>query len=379
MPLRNFLIRFAADALYALRTRALTSGNGRLIVFTGTSGKTLARTATAHALKKAGAKVVSPPFGYTNELGIVLAMLGIAGPLRLLSPHGVRRALTESIREPTFVLVEIGADWRMDVPWLTRRFPVAGIGIASIDTDEWARRHEDILRDKVALARALEESGFICWSTSNPSASLLTSSLAAAGADKAAFYTADAGKGEVRVAVGDKDWRFDVLVEPGIYAEAIGMATVFLEALGLEGALNERLFTDYAPPAERFRIRTLASGGTLITDTYKSVPFCMSRVLSQALSQRASKRIAVVTPMHPVHLNQADHYERMGALLSKFDAVYLVGFSTRLKDHLKLTKPAADIAPSEIGSMLSEEGTEGVLVVVKGAGRYGLTEHLKQY
>ena len=363
MSFRNFLIRLAASTLYVLRRQTLRSGSTHMVVFTGTSGKTLARTAASYALTKAGKTVVSPPYGYTNELGIVLAALGIKRSVRLHSPTDLYHILTARPIKDSYVLIEIGADWRTDTLWLTKRFVLRGVCIADIACAEWVRSHAEIISDKKKLAGALTPDGFVCWNSTNPS----TRELAVAIPSGTAF-AATAHEKTINYASFD----FAVSVPPAIYASAIGLATECLCSLGLCDALTNDYFLAYTPPSDRFSITTLPKGAALITDTYKSVPHCMERVLSFALSIPAKRRVAIVTPMHPVVLNTEQHYQKMGSLLSSFETVYLAGFTPLLVERLGLTKEYTQIEPLDLARILNLEDATGSVIVVKAAGRYGL-------
>jgi hypothetical protein len=170
--MRNILIRLIADCIYLIHRGAFLATPPRFIVFTGTSGKTLARFATTHALRSAGATVVSPPLGYTNELGLVLAAIGIES-VRLTSLAGVRSILRARPDSSAYICIELGADWRYDIPWFLNRFTPHGVCITTTTKTEWTRELGDIWADKQLLVRQIPPGGFVCWSSKNESADVV--------------------------------------------------------------------------------------------------------------------------------------------------------------------------------------------------------------
>lgn len=354
MPFRNALIRIAASALYALRRDALIRPDIRLLAFSGTAGKTLALSATKHALQKTGRTAVSLPYGYTNELGIVLAMLGIEEPVRLHTPSGIRRILTSEAPRDAFVLVEVGADWREDARWFARRFHPSAIFLTALDPIAWARPIPDILADKAALIRVLAPGGYVVLSRSNPSFEALRALLSS--------------RADITV--------LEFSPEPdtmSAHAEAEGHAAAYA---GVLGDASARMFEGYEPPAERVSVRTYPEERTIVSDTYKAVPYCARSVLDCALALPAEKHILVISAMHPLRLSIREHYADLAERSARFDACYFVGpenvFAMLRAKNPGIQRITAASGYRNLARDIAKHSPPGTLVAVKGAGRYGL-------
>lgn len=354
MPFRNSLIRIAASALYALRRDALVRPDIRLLAFSGTAGKTLALRATKHALKKSGRTAISLPYGYTNELGIVLAMLGIEEPVRLHTLYGIRRVLTSEAPQGAFVLVEVGADWREDARWFARRFHPSAIFLTALDPIAWARPIPDILADKAELIRALAPEGHVVLSRANPSFG--------------ALRVLSSSRADITV--------LEFSPEPdamAAHAEAEGHAAAYADALG---SASLHVFDDYEPPAERVSARTYQEERTIVSDTYKAVPYCVRSVLDYALALPAEKRILVISAMHPLRLSIREHYADLGERSARFDACYFAGpenvFAMLRAKNPGIQRITAASGYRNLADDIYRRSPPGTLVAVKGAGRYGL-------
>lgn len=356
MSFRNILIRTAANIIYLLRRSAIQKSDLRFVVFTGTSGKTLARSAATYAFRKRGFSAVSPPFGYTNELGIVLAALGIES-VRLLGVGGLRRIFSAHPEEGAYVCIELGADWRRDIPWFLARFSPYGVCITSVDPRAWTRSLADIWNDKKALIDAIRGDGFLLWSQENPS------------------------KEKIRALVwpGIRSEEFTGFESESRLlhdAQALGCAAACLRMAGDREVLLHDFFDAYPGVSERVSKTELASGALLIADTYKAIPQCAEYVLKLGLGEPIKKKTAVISALHPLWQNEELHYARIAGLLKGYDVVYFVGpeyvfrLLSRELPHIvhmgesDYEKTARDIL---------KKSDRDTLIVIKGAGRYHLS------
>jgi UDP-N-acetylmuramoyl-tripeptide--D-alanyl-D-alanine ligase len=380
MPIRNFLIRIVADGIYLLRFKTLRAGNTRFLAFTGTSGKTLARTAATYALRQAGFRIISPPYGYTNELGIVLAGLGIES-LRLFSLRGIWQVVTSRPMNGSYACIEIGADWRRDIAWFLRRFKPYGVCITNVSAEEWTRPLGDIWKDKGALISHVPLEGFAVWSAQNESLPNIQEAIAnqknirtfqfqcgVSASPRATNFTYRNASDEYSFS--------SPLVGMAPYAEAFGFAVSCIRAIDPNYQFSEDFFSAYRPPLGRLAQISMVSGATLISDTYKAVPQCMKYVLNFALHVPAKKRIAVVSAMHPLWMNAKAHYKELAGMLAQFDAVYFVGPSwtgNPIKSYapqIIIVKRASTYA--RLAETLAQEAGPETVLVIKGAGRYHL-------
>lgn len=373
MSFRDTLIRLAAGSIFFLRWHACRRGDVRILAFSGTSGKTLARLATAHALREAGETVISLPYGYTNELGIILAILGIEEPIRLHSLAGIRRVLTAHAPPNAYVCVEVGADWRKDVRWFTHRFRPYGLFLTALDTHEWARPLSHILGDKSELIRSVVDGGTIILSRDNPSLTVLKSLITENRREHALSEFHIAGD-TVHINHGDAVISYPLLQGSEIPAhfEAFGHALAFTAAVPGIGHSSEP-FADYAPPESRIAVTKLAGEMTLISDIYKAVPHCVHATLQYALSQPATQRIAVISAMHPLDMNAQAHYRRIAVELARFEHSYFVGPEQDFM-YLQAANPRIKRIHEDSYQHLATEiqgiGSLHTQIVLKGAARY---------
>ncbi|MEA2701789.1 MAG: UDP-N-acetylmuramoyl-tripeptide--D-alanyl-D-alanine ligase [Candidatus Parcubacteria bacterium] len=382
MSFRNALIRIAADVIFLVRKGSCTRNDLKILVFSGTAGKTLARLAVRHALSQSGRTVIALPYGYTNELGIVLALLGIEEPIRLHSLRGLFRVLTGTAPKDAYVCIELGADWRSDTTWFTDRLAPHMVFLTDLDTVEWARPLRDILEDKGRLLAALSPEGPVILGRANPSLATLRS-LARTSASDVRLVEFDFSDREVEILEGDST-RAVFRPRHGSFIpahrEALGHAITCLLILtnGTGGA--QEVIDTYEPPSDRIRV-SLQGGITVVSDTYKAVPYCVRSTLQYALSLPARRRIVVLSAMHPLLLDVQGHYARIAELLQDFDELYFVGperafgFLRAHEPRLQRVRPSGYAALAEKIRMSAVQGTQ---VTIKAAGRYRLAPLAEQ-
>lgn len=373
MSIRNLFIRLVANSICLIRFKTLRSSNARFLVFTGTSGKTLARTASAYALRKAGLPVVSPPYGYTNELGIILAALGIE-LTRLLSLKGMWRIISSCPPNNAYICIELGADWRSDIPWFLKRFKPYGVFITNTSTEEWARTLENTWSEKQRLIAHIPQNGFLSWSVQNESLQKIRTMRIIepkyhtlefnASFDKIEFkYESPLGKYSFRSPLST--------LMP--HTEAFGCAIACMEIIGKGYLLREDFFLGYHASSDRFSQQILAGGAILISDTYKAVPQCSKYVLNFALALAAKKRIAVVSAMHPLWLHESEHYRKIADILNRFDQTYFIGpdqIYSLVKNCAPRVIHADELLIKDLAETLQREVNPETVIVIKTAGRY---------
>ncbi len=373
MSIRNFCIRIIADCIYLIRYRTLNTGNVRFLVFTGTSGKTLARTATAYALRKAGFRVISPPYGYTNELGVVLAALGVE-TLSLLSLEGIQRVIQSNPPSDAYVCIELGADWRLDIPWFLKRFKPYGVFITNTSIQEWTRPLENIWSDKQRLVRHIPQDGFLCWSKQNESVEKIRTMGVPEHKYCTLDFTVSAGKMEFLYESQNAKYHFSSpssALTP--YTEAFGCAIACMEIMKKIPLLSKDFFAGYQASKNRFSYQTLTGGSVLVSDTYKSVPQCSKYVLEFALALPAKKHIAVVSAMHPLWMNKTIHYRNLSSTLKHFDKIYFIGphqIYNLIKRYVPKIERTDEVSFKDLAVVLQENASTETVLVIKTAGRY---------
>jgi UDP-N-acetylmuramyl pentapeptide synthase len=369
MPIRRIAVRLAASCIFLARRRAIREGDVRFIVCTGTSGKTLARSAIAYALRRRGESVVSAPYGYTNELGIVLAALGIES-VKLFSYRGLVRICTAQAKPGTYACIELGADWYPDIPWFVRHFAPTLVCITAVATDVWVRPLEQIWAEKSLLVRSAS-GGFVSFNSDNPSVGSIETLPLPSRTIR--IRTAKTGQRSFLVRLKERESEFTSgLSDLAPYREAFGFAVACLYSVGVAEQIPPDFFEAYEPPAQRLTVRMLSSGSLLIADTYKAIPQCTDYVLSLAQQMPAQRRVAVVSELRPLWLQKRRQYERLALLLRGFDEAYFAGPGS-LYVRLRATLPKLERLDESGYGALAEKlrgYPASTVVVIKGAAPY---------
>ncbi len=373
MPIRNIIIRLIASSIYLLRKKTLLRSNSHFIVFTGTSGKTLARNATAYALRKTGHTVVSPPYGYTNELGIVLATLGIES-VRLFSFSGLRRILFGNPHQGAYVCIELGADWYPDTNWFLKHFKPFGVCLTNMTEEEWVRSLSVIWKEKNLLIKNVSSRGFVCFSSQNDSFEKIKGVHYPTTSSFHEFTVSCKDINHIVYSVNNSNIDFySSLANLLPYREAFGTALTCLRALNITIS-SEDFFSEYKPVTERLLMTELVSGATLLADTYKAVPQCTEYVLRLARSIPKEKKIVVLSEMRPVWKNKEHHYKQLVPLLKDFTQVYFIGppdIAKLLSSQLSNLQIIEDEHRyKDLVKKITVNSDAETLYIVKGAGYY---------
>lgn len=377
MPIRNIFIRLTANFIYLLRKKTLTTSNVRFLVFTGTSGKTLARSATTYALRKTGYTVVSPPYGYTNELGIVLAALGIES-IKLFSFSGLHRIFFEKPRSETYACIELGADWYPDTNWFLKHFKPYGVCLTNTTDVEWVRSLSIIWKEKNLLIKSVSPSGFVCFSAQNESYEKMKGICSLSLVTHHEFVTSSKDVNYFVYSINNHAVQFhSPYADLFPYMEAFGAALTCLHALKTDVSSKD-FFSEYKPVVDRLFIQELPSGATLIADTYKAIPQCTEYVLQLAGAMQKKRKIAVLSEMRPVWKNKEQHYAHIALLVKNFNEVYFIGppDSTKiLSGHLaNLQIIEHESHYKDLVKKITAHADVETVFVIKGAGYYHFSE-----
>lgn len=377
MSIRNILIRLTANSIYLLRKKTISASGVRFLVFTGTSGKTLARSATTFALRRTDHRVVSPPYGYTNELGIVLAALGIES-IKLFSFRGLYRVFFDKPHSESYACIELGADWYPDTKWFLKHFKPYGICLTNITKDEWVRELSIIWEEKNLLIKSVSPHGFVYFSSHNESLKKIRGVHLSSPAPTYEFTVEETGENSFNYSINNNNEQFNSsFAELLPYREAFGAALTCLHSLGVN-IPSEDFFSEYKPVTERLLITRLTSGATLIADTYKAVPQCTEYVLHLARSIVKEKKIIILSEMRPIWKNKEQHYSHIASLLKDFTEVYFIGppdvTEFLSKELLNLHSIKNEGEYNALVKKITKNADSRTLYVVKGAGRYHLSK-----
>ena len=400
---QKYFIRGIASLIYTIKRRELRNPQLKLLVFTGTSGKTTTRDAVVFGLRALGERVESNHVGYSNELGILLTAFGIPeASLKNFSTW--KKILQHRLTQDTYVCVESGADFADDLPWLLRRFIPHAVFVSGVTHEAWAGDLERTARQRRRLLRTVPKNGLIVYHADDealaediraarPKAATKSVTLNPMNPADVALtnwsykmYSLPAedlyeAKDNIVIQDDQSHTRLPIqlnraLFEPQILALLMTYAfliTRFPDA-------PERLagvFDQYTFSHNRLQLSQARSGALIIEDSYKATPFCTTWLLERAQLIHAKRKILVLSELRPLETNIDTIYQRIGELTRSFDEVYFVG-PVRFFEELKKSNPAArhieDAADEHFVSQLAHDTRRGDAIFLKGSFRYHLDE-----
>ncbi len=319
--------KFAASLIFFLRKKDIRASTPRFIVVTGTSGKTLTRSTVSYSLKKLGYPIISPTQSYTNELGIVLAALGIESfSFRSLTSY--TRLFKSKLQPQSFVCIEIGADFRSDIPWFLKHFEPQTVFITAIDPIAWTDSYQQTINDRTRLIESVPANGIIIYEEDNDVAQQTIikappqSIVLHCPPQKQDLSLVPNKTIDVTTARNRRfSFEFDAqLFEP--YRRALALTVSYLETLGVND-LPPGFFEGYRLPPQRLEVRTTPNGTLIVADTYKAVPLCTKWFLEFANRIRSEHKMLILSDMRPSPYDEC--YEQIIPLLSGFEQVFFVG------------------------------------------------------
>jgi len=392
--------RALAEILYLLKKREFSKNKIKFLVFTGTAGKTLTRNAVSHALSRLGFKVESMPYGYTNEIGIILSSMGISR-FSFLKPFCWHQYLKAKIDKEKFVCVEIGADFRKDVKWFLSKFKPHSVFVTAISEEFWAREIKEILLEKQILIKNIQPGGWAFCNIDNP---LLKSYFShffnlnffekiSLKDKKAEIYLNKWSQNAYNLPVtkwkDNKEYLSLIvhgkeveiffnqpLFEPQI--SALLAALGFIDCLfnkQLDSEKLKKIFEGYSFTENRLQIQWARNGAVIIDDSYKSIPFCVSYCLRLLKKIKANKKIIVFTELRPQPKNREKFYTLLGEKMNFIDEIYFLGsqcyFNLLRKKNSKIIKIDEENLEKISKDILSHSSVNDI-IFLKGTYRSSL-------
>lgn len=376
--------KIIASAIYLARKRAIKNSQPSFVVFTGTSGKTTARYLVAYTLKKLGYSVISPKIGYTNELGIILATLDIEKASLKKFTTWVS-IFKKKIPKNAFICIELGADFRNDIPWFLKRFKPSIVVVTGVDYQHWSNSRRSIVEHRKRLIESAPHNGAVIFGSKNEDVEMhavpnLKAKVFRANSSNqytdelTPSYVLNPGNATFNYIGRKYSFRFSrYLFQPQIEALASTIAVVdFLDKLP---DLKNDFFNNYISPEERLEIHALNSDSLIIADTYKAVPKCTEWLLKTVGRIKCNKKILVLSEMRPP-VNDVDFfYGRLSDHLTFFSKIYFVGSSSVYKVLQKKNDYVERVSPGSyegLSKKIRRELEKNSVVLIKGAEYYNL-------
>ncbi len=395
MSTQQIITRTIASLVFFLKKKEFKTSKLKFLVFTGTVGKTTLRDSLAYTLDKMGIPVYSNQLGYSNELGILLTILGFSN-FSVRNPLSFIRLLKKKIPNEGFVCIELGADFYKDIPWFLKKFTPFVVFISGITNESWSGDTKEIFEDRKNLLQSVPESGNVIYNLDDfaivnlVKKSRIVASTSSFSLEKRSqvdvvveewsksIFSHDIKNPEkVVLKIGERESSLvfsNPIFEPQVYA--VLSTYTFIQKVFPEHVDElPGIFKDYHFSKNRLQISKAKNGALIIEDSYKATPLCTNWFLDMSTNIKATKRILVVTEIRPLTINVQQHYLELAKKIRLFQLVYFLG-PQEYFDILKQLNPKLkkiDISDFEATAKeILQNSSPEDLILIKGSFRYKL-------
>lgn len=394
--MKSLLKSLVAGSLAVLARAIVRKYRPRIVMVTGSVGKTSTKDAIAAALGER-ALVRASAKSYNSEFGVPFTIIGVGNPWN--NPFAWLRVYEEALalvllpnHYPSLLVLEVGADRPGDLAKILRialpdmvvvtKLPEIPVHVEAYSTPEAVREEEFV------PAYGLPPNGPLVIASDDPYAAAYAKRLPVIvttfGFDKGAdVEIQDITVHEENGSLG-MDAQICVLGEcrmlslhgtigrPQMLAPAAAIAAAI--ALGYDAEDAQKGLAAYEPPAGRMRVLKGRSGSLLIDDSYNSSPAAADESLRALESVPAKRRIAAMGDMLELGRYSVAEHERVGAFAAeRADLLVTVGVRSRaMADAAKAKGLPEDVVVSfaearEAADYLRGILREGDVVLVKGS------------
>lgn len=395
--MKEFIRKIVVFLLTLEAKAVLKKYKPKIIVVTGSVGKTSTKDATYAALKH-HAFVRKSEKSFNSDIGVPLTILGLPNGwgngvqwVRNLIDGFLLTLVTTPY--PQWVVVEVGADRPGDISkslaWLepdvvvTTRFPDVPVHV------EFYTSPEEVVCEEL-----------------HPISQLATNGVAVVNTEDEHAMSADVPKGRKRLTYGfskDADVKashyrvltkknmpngisfvvsyktqqirlslYGIIGQTHVYAVLGGVAGALAAGASLENM--ERFAESFNPPPGRMRLIEGAKGSMLIDDSYNASPIATAEALRALHSAPATRRIAVLADMFELGRFSAEEHRRIGDLAKECaDVVVAVGVRARSiverLEELGASKQSIHVFErgSDAADYLFKEIQKGDVILIKGS------------
>lgn len=392
------LVRRLIVWILSLEARAvLKKYNPKVVLVTGSVGKTSAKDATYAALSTAHS-VRKCEKSFNSDIGVPLTILGLpnawSNPIQWFKNifEGLVLVFVHS-PYPKWLVLEVGADHPGDISrsltWLhpymvvATRFPNIPVHV------EFYESPKDVVAEELAPVSWLSDHGVLVANADDERAVALEApkegkriTFGFTTAEVRATRYLVTSKGKMPAGIS-----FDVthagerahLILPNVIgkAHAYSVLAGIAAAVGVGVSLKDAAaaFAHFTPPLGRMHLVPGKDHSVIIDDSYNSSPVAVSEALHTLKdAPRKGKRIAVLGDMLELGIHSVPEHQKIGAL-AKECADILVTAGVRSKDTAKAAREAGmsddsviecDHATGAISALLPIVG-EGDIILVKGS------------
>ncbi len=368
-----------------------------VVAITGSVGKTSAKDAVAIVLEAAfPGRVRRSPATYNNELGVPLAVVGVASPGRSIAGWlaVLGRALWLTVRNqeyPKVLVLEFGVDRPGDLAYILTAVPVKVAVTTAVGElpahVEFFSGPEAVLAEKAKLPAAVPPSGYAIINADDEVSAaefrrvargaVLTYGFGPTADVRASNYGLKADGTGSAFKINHKGatvpvWLPHVYGRQQVYAALAGAAAGI--AFGLNLVQIAEAVGRYAPPPGRLRRIKGIKGSWILDDSYNSSPLAALAALEVLRELPASRRIAVLGDMLELGKYTPDAHTLVGEEAGRVaETLCTVGVRARFiaEAARRAGMPADRVhefdSASDAGRALQQLLQPGDVVLVKGS------------
>ncbi len=394
--MKEFFRGIVASVLAFLSRAILRKYKPKIVMVTGSVGKTSTKDAVAAALSSRFHLRASEK-SYNSEFGVPLTVIGVKNPW--LNPLAWLSVFEEALaliflpsHYPKLLVLEVGADRPGDLARILRiatpdAVVVTQLPDVPVHVEAYASP-EAVREEEFAPAYALSPGAplILCADDENAKrlASRLSVSVRTYGLAKDAnvrFSNVGTYEEESGLAGMEAEAKADgnvftlkasgVLGRQQIYAPAAALALALSMGLLLEEALQG--LANYEPPAGRARILPGVNGSTLIDDTYNASPTATEEILRSLAMVKSKERVVVILgDMLELGRYSVEEHARVGKTAAE-TADLIVGVGLRARAMVEAAQEAGKRDAlhfddsREAAKALPDLVRKGDLVLIKGS------------
>lgn len=325
------VIRWLASVVYLFVARKFRSNPVRFCVVTGSVGKTIVRRTIAQSIPE---HTFTLQTDYVNEFGVLLSAFGFQN-FSVSSYRDWYRLLTAKPITDKLVIIEMGADFRLDITWFMRRFKASTVIMTKGSVVRWIPYIDVVLTQRVELAGSVTEGSVFVASDDQVHRELLDTT-------------------HIQYSV--------VRVTDDVYSYAETVVPLICDLLGIP-IKEVRLFNQdrlFSHNSEKLN---------LVSDVYKVTPVCLGLFIEKA----KSCTVLIMSEIRPTVVSLDVLYGPIVGELQKFKKIIFVGDYVTyefLKKRIEGIEFVSDLKDVDL-VRLNQFASQGRLQLgVKTASRY---------
>lgn len=286
---RYLVIRWFASLVYFLLLNKFRGDAAIFCVVTGSVGKTIVRRTIGQSLPRTTFTLHTD---YVNEFGVILSALGIKR-FSVLSIRSWCDLWSSRPVNDRLILVEMGADFRLDIQWFTKRFKTSVLILTKGTDTPWTPYIEKVFSQRMELAN----------------------SVVGAGGD---VYVASDDRVHLALLNGNVVTHKVVVVTDDVYSYARLLTQHIAKRLG-EECETPSTFTNQ-------RLQTQVHDGVFFyCDTYKVTPVCFEVFLDRINADPGKDKILIMSEIRPTKASLSVLYDPYIGRLDRLTSILFVG------------------------------------------------------